>query len=270
MLLSSYETHHFPNPLIPFIYHPHYHLVRSEVETNWHKNIELLYCFTGSGYVRCGASVFDFVPGDIVAVSADQLHTIGTDGELSYCCLIIGSSFCAENGLPVENLSFQNVINDPELTALMQTIPLLRERAGAGEICAVADYRYAVLGILRKLCSGHCAPTADAPVGSSGEYTKKAITYIRKHMAEKMSLDSIAVQVGISKFHLAREFKAMTGNTIIGFINTLRCWEAKRLIENGSGVSVAAYACGFDNLSYFSKTFQKLLGAPPSSFAKHR
>ena len=60
----------------------------------------------------------------------------------------------------------------------------------------------------------------------------------------------------------------MTGNTIVCFINTLRCMEEKRLIENGMQVSVAAYACGFDNLSYFSRTFQRVVGALPSAYKK--
>ena len=92
--------------------------------------------------------------------------------------------------------------------------------------------------------------------------------YIRSNFTKKLSLDNIAIYVGISKYHLCREFKTLTGNTIIEFINTLRCTEAKRLIEKGMRVSEAAYTCGFDNLSYFSRTFQHIIGHEPSFFAK--
>lgn len=65
---------------------------------------------------------------------------------------------------------------------------------------------------------------------------------------DKLSLDDIADHIGISKFSLSREFKKLTGNTVVSFINILRCSEAKRLMEKGMSVSSAAYACGFENL----------------------
>ncbi len=270
MLLSNYETHHFPNPQLPFIYHPHYHLEQAEVETNWHKSIEILCCFQGSGYVRCGSDIYAFRQNDIVAVNSDLLHTIGTEVSLDYCCLIIGSGFCRENGIPTEDLIFHNVIRDKELLELIKNVAAIHQSFDSNALCAIADYRYAALGVLRKLCRDHSTVKIPNISGATSEHIKQAITYIRSNFADRLTLDRIADHIGISKYHLAREFKALTGNTIVGFINTLRCSEAKRLIENGMGVSSAAYACGFENLSYFSKTFQKIIGAQPSSFSKSK
>ena len=53
----------------------------------------------------------------------------------------------------------------------------------------------------------------------------------------------------------------------IEMVNLIRCAEAKRLIENGMPVSNAATACGYENLSYFSRTFQKVFGKLPSTFS---
>lgn len=269
MIISSYETHTFPNPLLPFIYHPYFHLVREEMGTNWHKNIEILYCFQGSGYVRCGSEIYDFAANDIVVVNSDMLHTIGSDTSLEYCCLIVGSSFCTDNGLNIEDLVFRNVIKDAELIDLMKNLANIHKNYDGSQLCAIADYRYAVLGVLRKLCREYSSRKTMNLSDVSTAYIKKAITYIRSNMTQKLSLDGIAAYVGISKYHLSREFKTITGNTIVSFINILRCSEAKRLIEKGMSVSSAAYSCGFDNLSYFSRTFQKIIGSTPSSFTKN-
>lgn len=266
MQLSNYETHHFPNPLLPFIFHPCYHLIQEEAETNWHKNIEILHCLEGTGYVRCGGDIYDFAKHDTIVVNPDLLHTIGSRSSLKYNCLIVGNSFCAENGLDMDMLTFQNVIRDPQLTDSISALALAFQNQNSGKLCAVADCRYAVLGVLRRLCHDHSTPKTAVISQASGEYVKKAITYIRTHFAEKLSLDGIADHIGVSKFHLCREFKALTGNSMIAFLNILRCSEAKRLIENGMSVSAAAYACGFENLSYFSRTFQKHMGALPSAF----
>ena len=268
MILSSYETHEFPNPLLPFIYHPCYHLVGEEVETNWHKNIEILCCLQGSGYVRNGSSICDFTENDIVVVNSDTLHTIGSSKSLKYSCLIIGNGFCADNGLNVENLTFQSVIRDSWMLEELKNIADIHSCFDGSRLGAVADYRYAVLAVLRRLGRDYCVRKATSSSEMTREHIKKAITYIRKNITHKLSLDEIATHAGISKFHLAREFKTVTGNTIVGFINITRCSEAKRLIQKGMSVSSAAYSCGFDNLSYFSRTFRKTTGKNPSYFVK--
>ncbi len=266
MLLSNYETHQFPNPLLPFIYHPFYCLNQQEIDTNWHKNIEILCCFQGKGYVRCGGEVYDFTENDIVVVNSDLLHTVGSNTCVAYCCFIVGSSFCIENGIRTEELVFHNVIRDGVILELMKEIARIHNSFDSRDPCAVADYRYAALGILRRLCREHSSPRTGNPADFSSVYIKKAITYIRSNLTKKLSLDDIADHIGISKFYLSREFKKLTGNTVVSFINILRCSEAKRLMEKGMSVSSAAYACGFENLSYFSRTFQRIIGVPPSSY----
>lgn len=268
MILSNYETHQFPNPLLPFIYHPCFHLVGEETETNWHKNIEILYCIQGKGYVRCGTEIYDFSANDIIVVNSDTLHTIGSSVSLKYSCLIVGSTFCAENGLNTDEMVFHNVIQSEELTSAMANIASIYENFDSSRLCAVADCRYAVLGILRSLCRDHVSRKEGNLPNASNTHIKNAITYIRKNITQRLSLDDIATHIGISKYHLAREFKTITGNTIVDFINITRCSEAKRLIQKGMSVSSAAYACGFENLSYFSRTFRKIIGTPPSSFSK--
>ena len=94
---------------------------------------------------------------------------------------------------------------------------------------------------------------------------KKAIAYIHTHLSEPITLDTLAAHVGIGKFHLSRRFKAFTGKTVVQVITLMRCTEARRLMEGGLSVSAAAASCGFENLSYFTRTFKSLLGILPSN-----
>ena len=48
----------------------------------------------------------------------------------------------------------------------------------------------------------------------------------------------------------------------------MRCKESKRLIKEGMSVSAAALSCGFENMSYFTKTYKKYMGALPSDGKK--
>lgn len=94
------------------------------------------------------------------------------------------------------------------------------------------------------------------------------MTYIRQNLSRSISLEDLSQQAGISKFHLSREFKAVTGTTIFDFINLTRCNEAKLLIESGMSVSAAAISCGYHNMSYFSRAFQKRFGILPSHYLR--
>lgn len=264
----NYENHVITEPLLPFIFHRCYNVSRRINTPNWHKNIELLYCIGGSGFIRCGLECTDFTPGDIFVVNADTPHSIGSSSAVQYRCLIIDSGFCEENGIPISQLLFVPRVQDAALCQLFDAVTDAYDRRDEENICAIADIRYAVLGLLRKLCREYAA------VGKrddrADEYVKKAISYIRQNMTEAISLETIAAYTGISKFHLSRQFKAYTGSTVITTVNLIRCTEARRLIEGGMPISEAATSCGYENLSYFTRTFKKHFQALPSAFLPKR
>jgi AraC-like DNA-binding protein len=257
----TYETHKMPDPLLPFIYHHRFEVRTREKVPNWHENIEILQAVEGSGYVHCGIERFDFSAGDLFVINADTLHGIGSDERLVYRCLIVDNSFFLANGIPVEKLRFQNVIRDGALFSLFDavTAAYLADRA---DFRSILDIRFAVLQLLQNLC--HSYITLNAPTPSDG-HVKKAIAYISTHLSEPITLDTLAAHVGIGKFHLSRRFKAFTGKTVVQVINLMRCTEARRLMEGGLSVSAAAASCGFENLSYFTRTFKSLLGILPSN-----
>ena len=50
-------------------------------------------------------------------------------------------------------------------------------------------------------------------------------------------------------------------------LNEYRCMKAAEYISDGKSVSKAASPCGFDNNSFFTKTFKRYIGALPSKIA---
>ena len=82
--------------------------------------------------------------------------------------------------------------------------------------------------------------------------------------------ERMARAMGMSKFYLCREFKRATGQTVIEYVNSYRIQKAAQLISGGYTVSEAARACGFENMSFFTKTFKKYLGCLPSSYRDSR
>lgn len=263
MPFYNYETHTMPNPLLPFIYHRRFEVQSRDKIPNWHENIEFLLAIEGEGYVRCGTECVPFSAGDLFVIGADTLHGIGTESRLVYRCLIVDNSFFVANGIPIRSLQFQSVIRDGELFALFDAIAQAYAELDSGDFRTVLSVRASILRLLLALCRGYITLSPPQP---TNEHIKKAIIYIRKHLSEPITLDDLARHVGTSKFHLARQFKAFTGKTVVQTVNLMRCAEAQRLLEQGMRVGEAAAACGFDNLSYFSRTFKALTGKLPSAY----
>ncbi len=99
---------------------------------------------------------------------------------------------------------------------------------------------------------------------SSEQYVKRVLDRLNGNCTEHISLEELAKDCGITKYHLARAFKRYTGQTLFTYINIMRCKKAELCIRDGMSITEAAYECGFESLSYFSRTYKKLMGASPS------
>ena len=266
MINYIYETHKLQNPLLPFIFHRKHALYCTTAFPHWHENMEILHCLKGEGFVKCGPEITYLSSGDIYVADADSPHAIGSDSGIEYRCLIIGSSFCSANGIPISSLAFQKRVHDPELSRLFESIREAFDCLDAQDFRTVLEIRHRILGLLKALCNNYIDNTDKQSPSPTNEHVKKALTYIRTHLSSRITLEQIADHIGISKYHLSHIFKDFTGKSIVETINHFRCQEAKQLIEKGTSVSAAAALCGFDNLSYFTHTFKRIFQDPPSSF----
>ena len=261
MTTVLYETHRMPNRYLPFIFHPDSIRTAPESPANWHENIELLYCVSGSGRIRCGTRIIPFHPGDLVVINADTLHSFGADTQLRYHCLIIDNSFFQNNGIPIKNLYFQEQIRSEYIRATFRQITLAYEQLDTEDYHTILRVRTSVLNLIEALCR-EC--TVSRPAEKHSNHIKQAITYLRQNLDKPITLDELADYVGISKYHLSRQFKIHTGSTVFKTLNAMRCAQALRLMSEGMRVSEAARSSGFENLSYFTKVFSGLYHCLPS------
>ena len=99
----------------------------------------------------------------------------------------------------------------------------------------------------------------------------KAAEYVKRHYAEKISLDGIAAYVSLSKSYLSRVFKEETGESLTAYINRIRIDRAKlMLLDEDCSLADAAARCGFEDQSYFTKVFKRLSGSSPKRYREGR
>ena len=95
----------------------------------------------------------------------------------------------------------------------------------------------------------------------------KCIDYIKINFYNKISLNTISNEIGISPSHLSRSFKKETNLTITEFINKVKIEEAKFLIkQNELSITDIALKVGFENHNYFCSVFKKLTSYTPKEY----
>lgn len=105
------------------------------------------------------------------------------------------------------------------------------------------------------------------PISSTqhGVYTQRinaVIGYVRDHLTDDLSLDTLAQVAGFSPFHFHRLFTALTGETLSDLVTRLRLERAVHLLRATPTLPLteAAFQCGFSSASVFSRTFKRHYG----------
>ena len=96
-----------------------------------------------------------------------------------------------------------------------------------------------------------------------------AIHYMKKNLTNSLTLEQIAREACMSKFHFCRIFKKHTSMSPMQFMAKLRIDKAMRLLWCcDHKISIVAIQSGFNNLSEFNKQFKKVTGKTPSEYRK--
>jgi AraC-like DNA-binding protein len=86
---------------------------------------------------------------------------------------------------------------------------------------------------------------------------------------EEHTISRLASDAGMSLFHFTRVFTELIGVPPHRYLGARRLAEARVMIEQGRSVTETCYACGFNNLSHFSRRFSQHYGRPPSRLGKN-
>lgn len=268
MLGTRYEEYVNFTDNIPFVIS--FDITRSKSirsnAVNWHDNVEIQLCTSGSGFVLLDGKKININVGDVVVANSNTFHYTGTDDTITYDCMIIDTEFCKQAGIDVSKILFKEHFYDNEIREIFGEIKVIKQN---GDHLSSAKLRMLTLKLLVALCEKHTVSFNVVENKKSTHKTiKDTIIYIHKNYNRKLSLDEIAKSVYANKFTLTRAFKEMTGQTIFEYINIFRCRQAHQLINSGFSVSESAILCGFSNMSFFTKTFKRYIGYLPSECQK--
>ena len=126
-----------------------------------------------------------------------------------------------------------------------------------------------------RLDSVGCFPAQAAGGAVRGGMTPRALRRVRDHiddhLAQNISLETLAEVAGLSRCHFARAFKQSVGIAPHAFVMQRRLERAELLLaETDLSLCQVALDSGFSDQSHFSSCFRKQFGVSPRSFRRSR
>ena len=126
-----------------------------------------------------------------------------------------------------------------------------------------------LLKLLYALSDCRESHTNSASTNNSGILS--VITYINTNYNKNITLDGLAKISGYSKSRFSHLFSEITGTTPVKYQNQIRLRTAAQMLtDTENTISDIAYACGFSDALYFSRSFKRIYGVSATEYRKNK
>lgn len=140
---------------------------------------------------------------------------------------------------------------------------LHKEAAELDSLAQLADWLFEHLQ-----AAAAAAKTKGAPAGRRSEIGE-ACGYVALHIGRRISLDEVAEHLHLNASYFSRLFKKELGMTFIEYVTRMKMERAKELLDGTPHtVGEICELLGYDNQSYFIKTFKAHAGATPVEYRR--
>ncbi len=253
--------------------HPRY-----EMAMHWHSSIELIYIIEGELSVTLDSRKYVGKSGDVFFVNSESVHG-ALPKDCVYECIVFNLAF-----LKCGNPYCDGFIDDLLHKSAFVTEHL--EHPGAKRLVAELfkimneereGYRFKVLStvysLLGEIKENGLYSTETKVISEKSQQSvlklKRTISYIRENFDKEITLSDMARVSGLSTKYFCAFFKQMTEKTPIEYLNMYRVEKAARvLLGTDLSVTDVAYNSGFNDLSYFIKTFKAYKKCTPKAYRK--
>lgn len=246
-----------------------------QTEYHYHEFCKLLMLVSGSGSYWIEGQRYTLQPGDVVLVGNGCVHRPEFAPGVPYERIIVYISpdfLRRQSGGDCDLLEcfsgrLGHVLRPGKGGAQLYSLADSMEKELAGE-----NFGREVLssGILVQLLVqlyrslDQEAALQPGPILPQNERIRSLMAYIDAHLTEDLTIDALAEQFYLSKFHMMRLFRACTGTSINHYITRQRLLLARDMISRGVPATQSCFRSGFGSYSSFTRTYAKYFGTTPT------
>ncbi len=253
------------------------------VPLHWHDDMEIIYIKKGHGYVTVDLKQYKVSGSTIILILPGQLHSIEQYDDLSmeYENIIFNANMLLPRTEDASSADFlrpflNGKIAVPSVYSAISNYydDISRCVDACDEICKTKPegYELFIKGKLYELffiLSNRCREEKNPKTLKSLDKIKIIMKYVENHYMEHITIAEIADIAQFSESHFMRYFKDTMGTSFIDYLREYRLTMAARLLlASDASVLSIAEEVGFDNLSYFNRTFKKEYAVTPSQYRK--
>ena len=263
-----FEFHHIDQS------HPRY-----VMSYHWHVEYEIIRILTGEFTVTLDEKSFKAVQGDVIFVHSGILHS-GIPVNCVYQCIVFDmnvflklNSVCADY---IQKIVHQDILIFHHfdqryldvLSAVNSLFQSMDEKKPGYELSVIGQF-YHFFGIV---FGNHYY--LDSQPKARRDYKrilqlKQVVEFIEKNYASPLTLGQLSDSVSMSPKYFCRFFSEMTHQTPMDYLNRQRIEQAcYQLSTPDDSITDIAYRNGFNDLSYFIRTFKKYKGTTPGKYKK--
>ena len=250
-----------------------------QIPVHWHDELEIIYVKSGLLTVSISGESYIGKAGDAFVVSPGNLHLMGSQtGTVDYFTFLF----------PLKYISFRtdDMLDDKLLEPLNngQLMISPRVKDSAKELCeqlidiymadndeteskitALIKTKIILLQFILEMWKKGFVIENDTSGRNIVE--KEMVSYIQQNFTGKISLKEFGKQFHLSEKYISRYFKEHFHITLSQYITYLRLENAKQLLQDTDlSVTETAMQSGYQNVSYFIRSFKKTYGISPLKY----
>ena len=263
-LLENFRLFHLQSP------------TGTSVDYHYHEFCKLLLLVSGRGGYVVEGQRYLLQPGDVVLIGSRCAHKPELESDIPYERVIIyidpdflqisADAECNLLDLFSGNRGHVLRLRESERKKIFSLSSALEKELNGEEYGRQILSNGTLLRLLVEIGREQARDLQDRPLAQEPKDPRvlQLMAYIRAHIAEELTVDRLAEQCYLSKYHLMRLFRAETGQSVYGWLTQQRLLMARELMADGVRATEAAYRSGFDTYSCFTRAYSKQFGTTPT------
>lgn len=260
------EYHHIPPS------HPQYVMA-----LHWHVEFEIIRILEGTFQLSIDEQEHTISKGSVIVIPAGVLHA-GMPESCIYECIVFDMNMLMNKNNSCQKLIRKIIDHEVELTCVYpesyndihQVVWSMFDATASrqeGYQLTVLGALYQMIGIIFSEKYYNAAPAQMPRNHRRIVQLKTALEFMESSYNAQLTLEEMSGSVNMSPKYFCRFFQEMTHRTPVDYLNYYRIERAcYQMLTTDQSITEVAYNSGFNDLSYFIKTFKKYKGTTPKKY----